>query len=536
MFQIALFSAIVFAALFTTWVWSARVGRNLSAPHDARRALLALERACSAALSRCLRRVAVPAAGAMLVLTIAHLVLRRDAHGMPVVMVLVGSALTMSAGVLITFGMSAYCGYHIRKHSFAAVLAASTSVDRCLSVVMAFTARLAVTTEAFGLLVTVLVNGMLWLLARGAIDASISAHDAGLVVACIAPYFGIGAAIGAIALQQTGSACVGALKLTGGAAFEHRTGLAPNDPRNPSVLVEAVALQLGSVIPRVLDSLVSGVLIASIAFQLAWVTAKLDWAHDAWAIAMIPLLLRAFGIVASLFGLFALRTTEHEDVRRSIWRGQAVAYAVLASAVVGLSVWLAGALSISLIAICASALLLTPSLGHLRSVLAAKSRSPALNSEDTGGAVAPSIAELIASDLRIAVIAPFGYALILVVSVAALRQSSLGELQLVVAVLVALSLPSSITTWNLVVTTGFDVTSIGNLSAAIGRFPLPDNTAYRLKRLGEGAARIRIGLAAALPESGAALCALSALVCVSSHLRSSALSPPVLGLLGMMVW
>jgi K(+)-stimulated pyrophosphate-energized sodium pump len=460
--------------------------------------------------------------------------MRNESHHVPSPIVILAALCLLAVGMLMTFGIATYCSYHVRKHGFTAVMAASISADRCLSVTIATTARLVLSAEACGLLVTAFINGTLWLVARGALEAPVSASDAGFIVASIAPYFGIGSVIAAIALQQTGSACIGALKLTGAAAFEARTGLASHDPRNPSVLVEAVAIQLGAVSPKILDSLIGGVLLATVGFQLAWATTIVEWARDAWAIATLPLLIRAFGLIASLFGLFTLRMTEHEDMRRPLWRGQAVAYSILASAVVGLSLWLVGSLAALTLLVSGTALLLTAALGHVRTLLNARSQRS--QPEESTAVAATSVAERLAADLKIALVAPFAYVLSLLVLMAWLRNADLTDAQLACAVLLGLSLPSSLSAWNIAVTTSFDVNQLGSLSAAIGRVDVAEAAAYRLKRIRDGAARVTLGIAPSIPESSACLCALAAIVCMGEHMRTTALSPPILGLVGMMVW
>jgi hypothetical protein len=535
-FHVALISALSAAVLVATVAWSMRQRRGLVVPHEARRVLVALERASWGAMRR--RALGLPwAAGSVLcLLMLSQFVLQSNPTSRPTAFTLLGGAAAMAIGILASFGVALLCGRHSRKHAFLGVPSASLSVNRCLTVTVSGAAVLAVAAEAMGMLAAAAVHGLLWLVARGALDAAAPHADAGLIAARISPYFGIGATVVALALEQTGVACVGATKLAGSSAFEVRTGLSSLDPRNPSVLIEAVARQLGGIVPRVLDTFIGGALLAAISLQLASMAPLLGWTGESTAIAMIPLLVRGFGLLASLFGLLTMRATEYEDLHNAFVRGQLVAHVVLASALAGIVVWLVGSISVAVAAAAIVGLVLASTLGHLRTFLLARARPPRQAADDARGHGLLIAVEAIAASLKAAIWPIVIYPLALGLFALWFEHAAVSGLQRDVAILVGFSVPSSLTAWNLVVAISSDLGAIGNLSASVGRVSLSDDATHRLRRMADAIERFGRSTDSVLSDSGALLCALTAILCLISHVRAPTGMPSVVALLGISIW
>jgi Na+/H+-translocating membrane pyrophosphatase len=535
-FQVALISALTAAVLVATVAWSMRQRRGLIVPHEARRVLVAIERATWGAIRR--RALGLPwaAGGVLCLMMLSQYVLPSSIPSHPTAFALLGATAAMALGILASFSIALLCGRHSRQHAFLGVTSASLSVNRCLAVSVSGAAALTVTAEALGMLAAAAVHGLLWLLARGAIDPAASHPDVGLIAARISPYFGIGATLAALALEQTGVACVGAAKLAGTSTFEVRTGLSARDPRNPSVLVEAIARQLGGIVPRVLDAFIGGGLLAAISLQLASLAPHLGWPVGSTAIAMIPLLVRGFGLLASLFGLLTLRATEHEDLHNAFVRGQLVAHIVLASALAGIVVWLVGSISIAVAGAAIVGLLLASTLGHLRAFLLTRARPPRRAADDVGGHGPIAAVEAISSSLKAAIWPIVVYPIAFGLFALWFERAAVSGLQRDVAILIGFTVPSSLTAWNLVVALSRDLGAIGNLSASVGRISLTDDTAHRLRRMADALERFGSSTDSILSDSGALLCGLTAILCVMSHVRAPTGIPSIVALLGISIW
>lgn len=535
-FQVALISALSVAVLVAALVWSARLRRGLSVPHEARRVLVAVERACWAALRR--RATSLPWAtgGTLTIILLAQSAIRATPGSASISLSLLGSVVTLALGLLAGFAVALLCGYLVRGRSFFSVGSAAISINRCLTATLSSAAVLAIAADVLGILSTVGVHGLLWLLARGLSDATAPDGASMLTAMRAAPYFGVGATLAALGLGQTGAACIAATKLTGPSAFECRTGLPAMDPRNPSVLVLAVANQLGNVVPRVLDSFIGGSLVTTISLQLVYIAPRLGWSSGAATIAMLPLLVRCFGLLASLFGLVTLRATEHEELASAFDRSQLVAHVVLASALAGITVWLIGAVSLQVAMAAIVGLLLTPALGRLRTFMLARARIPRPLPDESIPHGAVVSADVLSAALRFLLWPTLLYPCGLAMFAWWFVRTSTSPVEVGAAVLLGLAAPSSLAAYNLAVGLGRDFEAVGVLSAGVGRITLTADSSHRLRRIADAAERVASSTDPALSDAGALLCALAAIVCQVSHGRTVPTGPPTVMLLGLTVW
>jgi K(+)-stimulated pyrophosphate-energized sodium pump len=539
-FQVALISALSAAVVVAALAWSLRERRGLLVPQSARRVLIALERASSAAIRRRATRLPLLLGGALCVMVAARYLLNRSGHTLPVAFEVLSALVALTLGMLSSLVVAFLCGHHASKHSFFATASASISVNRYFSVAVSSAAMLTIATEAAGMIAGVSVHGLLWMLARGALDGTTPGADPASIAARLSPCFGIGATLAALVLGQTGIAYVGATTLTGTSAFEIRTQLSPLDPRNPAVLLEGLGRQLGGVVPRSLDAYVSGTLLAAISLQIAAMSPTLGGLTGASTVAMIPLLVRAFGLLASLFGMIAIRASEHEDLRKPFTRGQLVAHIVLASALAGITVWSVGAITVPVAFAAIIGLVLASALGHLRALLLARARMRRSNQSTVDGARAGQnilgILEATASGLSSMFWPILAYTLALGSSEIWFEHASVPDLQKIVAILIGLTAPSALTSFHHMVAVCRDFESLGTLAASVGRVSLSNETAQRLRKITEVSERVGISTAPVLSDSTALLCGLVALVCQASHAHAPpTVPPPTLVLLGVSV-
>jgi len=535
-FQIALISALSAAVFVATVVWSMRIGVGIGVPHEARRVLVAIERACWAALRR--RAITIPwaATGTLGLIVVAHCALRPGSVPSPTAFAIVGAASVLLLGLVAGFAFSLFCGRHVRSRSFLIVAASAFSSNRCLTTTVSSAAVLAVAADMAGMLSTACVHGVLWLMARGMAVSNVPVETSLLVAIRIAPYFGIGAALAALCVSQTGAACVGVNTLAGSSTFEARTGLSAIDPRNPSVLVTAVASQLGHVVPRVLDSFVSSVLVSTLSFQVIYLAPLLGWSQGTVATALLPMMLRCFGLLASLSGLLTLRSSEHEDPGDAFVRGQIVAHVVVASALAGNIVWLTGRLSLPVVTAGMVGLLSPSVLGRVRSYLLGSVRLPRLPNDELKRQGLQVAADAVAAALRTALWPALLYPCLIVTFAFWLMHASTTPVERGAAILVGLAMPSALSAWNLAVSVGLDLESVGVLASSVGRIPLSADSTQRLRRLADGTGRTATATETIASDGGSVLCGLCAVVCQVSHARTFASSTSVATLLAASLW
>ncbi|MGC4065361.1 MAG: sodium/proton-translocating pyrophosphatase [Polyangiaceae bacterium] len=368
MFQIGLISALAAAVLLLSPFWAGRQRAGTGTPPEARRVLVALERASMAALRR--RATSLPVAvglGLVLLLAARWLIGAQSSalHPRNLVLALVAIVVGASTG----FGVALMTVRHVRATAYSTWNGVSIGSARGIGSAWSNAATLLLAAEAAGILSVLAIDSLLRPLL-----SEVGLASVGNVTAQMTAYFGIGVAVSALWLQQLGSACLGAALLGADAGFGAQTGLSEADPRNPAVLVETVARQLGEVIPAALDAFVSSCLLAILTlFALNHPTAR-EFFPSSPALATFPLLLRTFGLVASFFAVVSLRATDHQPVMRSLSRSHWVGMIVLASAVVGLIVWLVGLSSAYVLSASLLGLALPTTLGRLRTLAHARIR------------------------------------------------------------------------------------------------------------------------------------------------------------------
>jgi K(+)-stimulated pyrophosphate-energized sodium pump len=122
-------------------------------------------------------------------------------------------------------------------------------------------------------------------------------------------------------------------------------GLEKTDSRNPSIVADLVGDHVGlgarcavDMFAAVTLANVTAVLLGVAAFR---VDGGASGAH-AWSLVTLPLVVRGVGVIASLLGLVAARSGEHERAANALWRGQATTAAVVLGGLCGASFWLVG--------------------------------------------------------------------------------------------------------------------------------------------------------------------------------------------------
>jgi K(+)-stimulated pyrophosphate-energized sodium pump len=123
----------------------------------------------------------------------------------------------------------------------------------------------------------------------------------------------------ALTLSREGSIAATAASL--GAAASSDSSIDASDPRDPALLALLVGHQAGELLPRALGAYACGVTATVAAALLACASG----AGLALTGFVLMLLVRGFGWVGSIAGVFAARATDEEHPARAVFRGQTCA-------------------------------------------------------------------------------------------------------------------------------------------------------------------------------------------------------------------
>ena len=173
----------------------------------------------------------------------------------------------------------------------------------------------------------------------------------------IAPHlivgFGFGASFVALFAQLGGGIYTKAADVGADLVGKVEAGIPEDDPRNPAVIADLVGDNVGDCAGRGAD-LFESTAAENIGAMILGIVAYLATHNIAWI--LFPLCVRAFGMIASMIGLFCVRAKENENAMDALNRGYFVAIGL---SVVGLAVtvyfmlgnwWLFGAGVVGIIA------------------------------------------------------------------------------------------------------------------------------------------------------------------------------------------
>jgi Na+/H+-translocating membrane pyrophosphatase len=507
-FQIGLISALAAAVLLLSPLWASRLRAGIGTPPEARRVLVALERATLAALRR--RATTLPfAAGLGLLLLFAARWFLGGHSPSSQPKNLVVAFLLMVAGASAGVAVALMTIKHVRATAYSTWTGVSVGTARGIGSTWTNAASLLMAAEAAGILSVLAVDSLLRPLFSDANLVSV-----GDVAAQLTVYFGIGVGVSALWLQQMGAACLGAAFLGTDANFGAQTGLSEADPRNPAVLVEAVARQLGEVIPAALDAFVSSCLLATLTLLLLNHPAAREFFPGSPALATFPLLLRAFGLVSSFFAVVSLRATEHEPLVRSVSRSHWVGMIVLASAVVGMIVWLVGVTSVNVLAAGLLGLTLPTMLARLRTLAKAQFRTPRSAHADPFGEVPSRRIPITGEAMAWIAWMPFAvYGVAATLGIYLLWRSD--QEIAAVTLLVGLALPISLSSFHGTARVAIAVLGTTRLAVKLGRVASTDVADRVMLRLTSALEQLALRFDPVSIDSSFLLCALVAFVIAS---------------------
>ncbi len=323
----------------------------------------AVDRACQAVLWRSGKRTLVLLVVPALALVTGSLLLSAPGGAVSPAGRAAFCGVALFAGALSAFlHARLVLGFGVRACSAAASAAARGSA-LALRPLLRASGAAAVFGEGLGLLGLGASFCLLYAV-RGGFAQSAGSIDLVREVVRLLPAFALGAAVSALALAREGGALAAAALVGGGQTLERESALPALDPRNPATLAELIGAQVGGLLPRALVGYVAG-LGASVGAAVLSLGGAGASHPGAFRLLLLLLVVRAFGVIGSMCGVFAARAEEHESAESALWRGQLTALAVSVFGAAAGLYWLRLEGTASLLIACAAGLVVASSVSRL---------------------------------------------------------------------------------------------------------------------------------------------------------------------------
>jgi K(+)-stimulated pyrophosphate-energized sodium pump len=228
------------------------------------------------------------------------------------------------------------------RGSARAAAAAGTGVDAALSVAMRAAGAAGLLSETLSGLCVAALFGLLFAIKGGfALPAELSLPLACRVVLLL-PSFALGATVSALVLQRGGGAFHAASGVGADQAGERDAGLEHDDARNPAVVAELVGDHVGASATRNLDGFASACVANVAALIIGAALTSATPGSDPLTLLALPLVVRAFGVIASAFGVLLVRSDEVGSLSAALLRGYLSTAAIALTGIAGTSYWLLG--------------------------------------------------------------------------------------------------------------------------------------------------------------------------------------------------
>ena len=221
--------------------------------------------------------------------------------------------------------------------------AAHNSLDSALSVAFRTGGAIGLGAEALAALGVTAFFFLLYSMKGGFADPSV-AHEAASATARLLPGFAVGAAVVGLFIQRAGGIYHSAGDAGGDLAAERGAGLGHDDSRNPAVVADLVGDHVGVGASRAVDLFVSSAVahVASILVTTHIAGQNLQHFGNPLTVVLLPALVRAFGLLASSFGIMVVRVTDATSPVWALWRGQLTASVIALAGLAGVTSWLFG--------------------------------------------------------------------------------------------------------------------------------------------------------------------------------------------------
>jgi Na+/H+-translocating membrane pyrophosphatase len=353
-------AGLAFALLLTRWVASRE-----AAAASARRVVSAVQRASASLLHAIFRRIGGELVVLVGLLAALHLLLGHAARAAA------GSTGLLWSSVALVLGAAATCAAVQASVSLGSLAVSRTlgatrlGLDRALRVSVRAGGAAGLLAETTSLLGVAVVTGLVYAMTSGLPPQQRTLELAARLVQLL-PAYGVGAAVAALLIQRTGATFHAAADAGGDIAGERGAGLEHDDARNPAVVADLVGDRVGAIASRSADLFVSASLGHVVVFLVAALLYRKTPPQEApsLALAALPLAVRAFGVIASAFGVMVVTAEEAGNAAPALWRGHATTSVIAVGGLAGASLWLGGSSSSAFLVAGLLGLLAAVGLGH----------------------------------------------------------------------------------------------------------------------------------------------------------------------------
>ena len=326
---------LAFALMLARWL----TARDSGGP-ELRRLAGALERATTAFLLREFRLVLLAVALTALALFSVHALNARSNGLGPAFLATFGLALGAGVGCLVSwFGARLAVQASVR-----ALAAAHKSLDRALSISARAGGAAGLIAETASALGVAMLFAAVYSMKGGFALGEARSAEFALGAAALLPGYALGAGLSGLIVQRGGATYHTASDVAADLAGERDAGLEHDDARNPAVVSDLVGDQVGHAATRTSDLFVSATLtnVAALIIGAGFHAQNPQQTAGALSVVLLPLVIRAFGVIGGGFGVMVVRTEDSLSPAAALWRGQITTCLVSLGGLFGASFWLLG--------------------------------------------------------------------------------------------------------------------------------------------------------------------------------------------------
>jgi len=230
------------------------------------------------------------------------------------------------------------------RASLKALSAAERSMDRALGVSIRAGGAVGLFAETVSALGIALVFGLLFAMKGGTKLDAAAAGPLAKSIALLLPAYALGVATAALVIQRGGSTYHVSSDVGGDLAGERDAGLEHDDARNPAIVADLVGDHVGVATGRSIDLFLAASVanVTAIVIGQSFFDAARSAGVEALSFVALPIVARAFGVIASAVGVMVVRTDDPENTAHALWRGQVSTAVISTAGVAGSALWLVG--------------------------------------------------------------------------------------------------------------------------------------------------------------------------------------------------
>src|SRR5881296_2868513 len=322
---IALVLGLSILALAVAWGLRGYVLRQDNGTPEMRKISDAIQEGAQAFLRRQYRTIGLLSIALGVLIYVLYAFFRKPHPGEP-------AAVTLALTTTLSFLFGAFCSgvaglvgmYVAVRSNIRTASAARSSLNKALQIAL----RGGAVSGLFVVAMSLFRVGLLY----SVLDAL---HFEPTKIPLMIVGYGFGASFVALFAQLGGGIYTKAADVGADLVGKVEAGIPEDDPRNPAVIADLVGDNVGDCAGRGADLFEStaaeniGAMILGATLALGAERQNIPFAMGTIGVMLFPLVARAFGLIASIVGIIAVRTDEQEDPMSALNRGYYIA-AVLA--------------------------------------------------------------------------------------------------------------------------------------------------------------------------------------------------------------